>query len=315
MGIHEVAREFHGWVAGPPRRTWSPTDFSRVEGIVDLHLHAGPGRQETYGLAKFASQTGVRAMVLKSPQLGNSVEVARVLNEALADWAPANDVERPTEMVGSVVLGPATGGLNPEFAARMIDSNARILWFPVAAAHWVAWFKQVPLDEARKEGAYVLDGEHLIPEAEEILDVVKEKDVAVSFGHLSKQEMLALAEGCRHRGITRAFIDHPMVPAADLSVDEMVHLARLGVTINFTYYELSPYCGIPAQQMVAAIRAIGVNSVTLSSDSSQEIYSGSVECMRLHAAMLDRYDFSPEEARKMLRDTPLRLLRLGAASV
>jgi len=251
----------------------------------------------------------VRALVFKSPQLITTVETARILNEVLADWSQDQDVH-PVQVVGSVVLGPNTGGVNPNYAATCVDSGARVVWMPTVTAHWVAWFKQIPVEEAKAEGTYVLEGDQLLPEVEEVLDLVKERDVAISFGHLSKEEHFALAEACQTRGITRAFVDHPLAPAANFSVQELQRLAGKGVTINFTFWELSHYCGVTAQEMVAAIRQIGPQWVTLSSDSGNEMYAGSLEAMRLHAVMVDLYGFSPEEQRMMLSANQLRILGL-----
>jgi hypothetical protein len=148
---------------------------------------------------------------------------------------------------------------------------------------------------------------------EEILDIVKERDVALSFNHLSRQERFALADACRSRGITRVFGDHPFAPAAGFTTEELVDLARMGVTINFTFWELSPYCAVPARTMVEAIRRIGPDWVTLSSDSGSELYAGAVESMRLHSAMLDVYEFSQEEQQKMLIGNQSRLLGFDVA--
>lgn len=315
MGIHEVARELYGFISRPGGEHWYPTDYKSARGTIDLHVHgmrkgAAGGRQEAYALAKHASQAGMRALVLKDPRLGPSVQVAHALNDVLGEWGPANGVE-PTRIVGSVVLGHATGGINPDFAAKAVEHGARVVWLPVGdAAHWIAWFKEVALDEARKEGLYLLDGDHLLPEVEEVLELVKERGVALSFGHLGKQEWFALADSCQSRGITRAFVDHPFAPAASLSAEELRELGQKGVTTNFTYWELSPYCGIPAQTMVDAIRRIGADWVTLSSDAGSELYPGSVESMRFHSAMLDVYAFSPEEQQKILWGNQMRLLGL-----
>lgn len=312
IDIDEVARELYSFLPSRVNAPWSgdPTDYGRVQGVIDLHVHAlGPGSQSAYHLAKHASRAGMRALVLESD--GQSVDVARVLNEFLAEWAPENGVQ-PTEIMGTIKLGRNTGGLNPDFAAKMVQKGARVVFMPSDSAKWIAWYNKVPLDEAKKRGVYVLNGDRLVPAMEEILELVKESGVALSFNHLSKEEWFALADACQTRGITRTFGDHPFAPAAGISAEELAELAQKGVTTNFTYWELSPYCSIPARTMVDAIRRIGADWVTLSSDSGSEFYSGSVESMRMHSAMLDVYGFGLEDQQKILWGNQMRLLGLEA---
>jgi hypothetical protein len=313
IDIDEVARELYSFLPSRATAPWSgdPTDYSRVQGLIDLHVHAhGGGSQSAYHLGKHASRAGMRALVLESD--GQSVDVACVVNECLAEWGAANGV-KPTQIIGTMKMGRNTGGLNPEFAAKMIAKGARVVFLPSDSAKWIAWYYKIPLDEAKTRGVYVLDGDHIVPEMEEILELVKETGVALSFNHLSKEEWFALADECQSRGITRVFGDHPFAPAAGISAEELAELAGRGVTTNFTYWELSPYCSIPARTMVDAIRRIGADWVTLSSDSGSEFYSGSVEAMRMHSAMLDVYGFSAEDQRKILCGNQARLLGLEAA--
>lgn len=312
MDRTRVIRELYSFVENHRFPNFLPPDYDRVRGRIDLHVHTGPSRQDPYVLGQHASRAGVRALVLKSPFLGPSVELARVLNGALADWA-ATAGFAPTELLGSIVLSPDTGGIRPEYVEKFVAAGARVVWFPVIqAANHLERAKGLPADAARQQGISVLDGDRLKPAAEEVLDIVHQSGVGLSFGHLSKAEMFALADGCRRRGITRAFVDHPFSPVANFTVDEMVEIAQQGITINFTYWELSPYCGVTALEMMDAVRRIGPARVTISSDSSMEIFPDSVECMRLHAAMLDLYQFTPDEQHQMLAGNQAHILGLDA---
>ena len=67
-------------------------------------------------------------------------------------------------------------------------------------------------------------------------------------------------------------IDHPFSPFVDLDVDQMRELAGRGITLNFTYDELSPLLGVDPAKMYAAIRAIGPQYCTLSSDAGEPLF-------------------------------------------
>ena len=81
--------------------------------------------------------------------------------------------------------------------------------------------------------------------------------VALSFGHLSPQEMDAMAEETHALGYTRAFIDHPFSEVFELNIPELKRWAQAGLRFALTWDELSPLLGVDCQDMVAAIRAVG----------------------------------------------------------
>lgn len=104
--------------------------------------------------------------------------------------------------------------------------------------------------------------------------------------------------------------DAAVPPVAGLTVEDIVELASAGVTCNFTYWELSPYCGVTATEMAKAIDAVGPEQVTMSSDAGMEIFPDSIECMRLHDAMLDLFGHGPDARAAMMHDNAARILAL-----
>jgi hypothetical protein len=307
-----VVRETYAFVEGHTFPDFSVADPSRVAGTIDIHAHTGPGRQHPLELAHLASQAGMRAIVLKDTVHGPSVELVRVLNPLIRAWAEERELTA-TQLLGSVVLGHDTGGFRPGYVERMIDFGARVIWFPTRdASNHIERARGEDPAEARAKGLSVLDGDELRPEVREILDVIRQREVAVSFGHLSNREIMALAEHTHEVGIERAFVDHPFSPVAALSVENMAALGKLGVTCNFTAWEVSPYLALPATELVSAIREIGPAMCTLSSDSCMEIFPSSVEAMRLHKAMLDVFGFSTAEQDSILYSNQARLLKFEA---
>jgi len=306
-----VVREMYDFVHDREFSLFRPPGNEAVRGLIDLHVHTGPSSQDPYALGKYASVSGMQGIVLKSPALGPTVELARVLNEALADWAHDHDY-MATQILGSVVLGNDTGGLDADYVDRFVQAGARVVWLPVRdAVNHLVNARGISPEEADTLGISVLQGEELTSQAREVLEVVQAHGVAMSLGHLSREEVFAVAEACSAMQITKAFVDHPFSPVAGISVDDMMQLAELGITCNFTYWELSPYCGVSAQEMVAAIRSIGVERCTLSSDSSMEIFPSSIECIRLLRAMVAAYGFSHDESQQLLAGNQRRLLGIG----
>ena len=289
--------------------TFFPPDYKPVSGTIDSHFHGCVNMVDPLAQAKHASQAGMKALVIKSSPYA-SVEPARIVNEVLDEWAKPLGIS-PTICFGGLVLGTYTGGINVEYARAIVERGAKVIWLPVlTAANHLMKTKKISLEEAKRAGVYVLKNGKLIPEVIEIIDLVVKKDIALSFGHLSREEMSALADEVHSRNYTKAIIDHPFNPVTALSVADMVGMASKGININFTYFELSPYCGVPAPVMVDAIRAVGPDKTILSSDTARVISPDSVECMRLLAEMLKVFGVDKQMIMQVMSTNPARLLNI-----
>jgi len=285
---------------------YRPPDLSRAAGMIDLHVHAGPGRQDPLALGKHASLAGARAIVLKNPLLGDTVQMAKEARTALETWAEGAGVA-PTRIVASHVLGAARGGVSPAVVDRAVAQGAEVIWMPVLdATNHLRRAKGV--EDPAAAGISVVEDGSLTRAAQDAVAACAAAGVAMSFGHVSRDEMFALADECVALGYDRVFVDHPFSPVAGLTVSDIVELASAGVTCNFTYWELSPYCGVTATEMATAIRTIGPEHVTMSSDAGMEIFPDSVECMRLHDAMLDLFGYEPDARAAMMHDNAARIL-------
>jgi hypothetical protein len=169
----------------------------------------------------------------------------------------------------------------------------------------------LPWADAVKHGYYMLDDNgKLKPLFDEIVRTVADHDVALFFGHATHPEIRALAELVDKLGFKRAVIDHPFSPFVDLSVAEMKELVRVGIYMNFTYDELSPLLGVDPKKMYDAIRAIGVERVTLSSDAGEPLFSHSVECMRLIRGYMEAFGLTAAELHTVCSTNPSKIVGL-----
>ena len=309
--LEETVKQTYQFLDGHEFEPNDPEMFNRVAGTIDLHLHAGPQRQPYLPLGRQASKAGMTAMVLKDHALGSTVDVAARTNDVLESWA--SDVALvPTRMLGSVIIKKDSPLDWASYVVGEVARGARVVWLPVFdSANHMAKNRGVDSDIADRLGLSVLEGDNLSSQASELLAAIKECDVAVSFGHSSRAEMLELSIACKEMDIDKAFVDHPFSPATELSVADMILLARRGITLNFTYWEMSPYCGVPAYRIAQTVREVGIGSATLSSDSGMDILPNSVECMRLNMAMLAVYGFAPAEQFAVCGSNPARILSLA----
>jgi len=297
---------------------------------VDLHVHAQTGTEDPLEIAKAATRANMGGVVFKTlPGRGSRAEVCRQVAEELKRWAEAEDLPPVTCLYGAQT-DPSYGGLNTESVRKAGDDGASVIWFPViSSAHSihrvgaprralsggnyeedVVW--PMPWEEARKVGQYLLDedGGTLLPAAREILRLAADKGVAVSFAHSSKPEMEALAEECERIGYRQAFIDHPYGPQVGLEFDDLAPFARAGIHFNFTFDEISPLLGIDPQDMMHAIKEIGPEHFTLSSDGGNPLLPGAVDALSTLARYAKAYGISDEDIHQMTVENPRKVLGL-----
>jgi hypothetical protein len=325
----------------PTRRAYNPgvvypPSVPGVEGAIDLHCHAHEGQQDALALAKLASESGMRGILYKSigtTRKGRSPadDVAALASE-LRRWADANNVDPIDCWAGYVTAGD---GKEPSAAKvrEQIDAGVKAVWFPVhnhantlnivggrhiwwdKAADPAAHTEPLTWDEALRRGFYLLDENgRLKDEVCEIIRIVQGCDVALFFGHATRKEQCAIADFGDSIGFERMVIDHPYSPFINLTIDEMREFAQRGVTMNFTYDELSPLLGVDPAKMYAAIRAVGPEHCTLSSDAGEALFPNSVECMRLIRGYMAAFGMSKAELDMLCVSNPARVVGVDVAA-
>ncbi|MCS6801864.1 MAG: DUF6282 family protein [Chloroflexota bacterium] len=277
----------------------------QLPGVVDIHVHVGVGLIDPLELGLRATAAGMRAIVFKTPS--PTLDLALTVNAALRRLAAG---QTPVECIGGVVLETA-GPPHAAAARRWLEKGARVVWFATgSSANHRERAHGLPRRTARRSGQYVLKGGALIPEAIEVIETALEFGAALSFGHLSREELVALAREAERRGLTRAFVDHPLNPVMGLAVDDCARLASHGVWLNFTAAELSPMFGVDPAEMGRAIRAAGVDRVVLSSDAGHPTMADPVEAMRMWRAIALWQGFSEREIDQMMVANPARVIGL-----
>jgi hypothetical protein len=96
----------------------------------------------------------------------------------------------------------------------------------------------------------------------------------------------------------------------DLSVEQMRQLTSAGITMNFTFDELSPLLGVDPQRMYNAIRGLDLRYVTLSSDAGEPLFPNTVECIRLMRLLMRAFGLTEEEIETVSSTNPGRIAGL-----
>lgn len=321
----------------PTRRRYKPgvvypPGVPGVADMVDIHCHAHDGQQDALALAKLASQSGMRGIVFKT--IGaisgeyRPMRDVQAVTEALERWSESEGVDSIQCYAGYGI----TMDNRPPSMERLrqnLDDGVSAVWLPVfnhantlnIVGGLVRWWDSsaavgehsapLPWDEALARGYYMLD-EHgnLKHEYAEYIRAVAASGAVLFMGHATHPEIFAIAELCAGLDFRQCVVDHPFSPFIDLTIAEMQQLAQRGITMNFTYDELSPLLGVDPAKMYAAIRAVGVEHCTLSSDAGEPLFPHSVECMRLISGYMTAFGMTAAEIRQLCTENPMRVLGL-----
>ena len=207
----------------------SPSDRARalVQGAYDLHVHVAPDvpqrRIDDRALARRFAELGLAGFALKS-HYTSTAERAQVVSALVPE----------VEVVGTLTLNWAVGGMNAlavEIAAR---EGARIVWMPTVDSPAETAGRTEPKDgdkvpqwarlqhELRSLGLSV-DAVHvtdpdggLLPETRDVLRAIARHDLILATGHLARDDTFAVVDGALEEGVARHRRHAPGVPVPEL---------------------------------------------------------------------------------------------------
>ena len=275
-----------------------------LEGAIDLHVHAAPDvrtrKADMLEVARAAAAAGMRAVVFKSHHehtAGHAFLVNQVLGRPLA--------------YGGVTLNRYVGGLNPEAVEAAAALGARIVWLPTfTAAHHLRVHGE-PADR----GLTVLDDRgRLTLAAQDVLDTVAARGLALATGHLAPAESRVLVPEARRRGVRAVVITHPEAGFVGAPLALQLELAAVGGVFFERCRNCTPgLAGEPSapdavDRILRNIRAVGVETTVLSTDFGQPENPFPVDGLRqYHRALLER-GVTAADLDRMARLNPAEVL-------
>ena len=279
-----------------------------LKGGIDLHLHTSPDifprKLDDIEAAVQAKEAGLRGVVLKN-HFFPTVERA-ILGEAKTGF----------NLMGSITLNKAVGGINPYAVEIAIKEGAKIVWMPtihslktVKEPDIVGIFKTVV--RPGEDGLSVLKQNKLLPEIYNILEIIREHNVALATGHIYPFEVIALVKKSAEMKLKKVIITHPFSSLVGMSMDQIRELIDLSLNIyvEFTCYDCCPQIKNPLtfEQVREYISHIGPERVVITSDGGQR---GNPYPVDMLADMIKNLlpSFSHKDIRLMLVDNPSYLI-------
>jgi len=268
-----------------------------MRGAIDFHVHPAPDpyherRLDALELAREAKGAGMRAVVAKNHQFGTAI-LAQAVNKLVPGFT----------VIGSLTLNREVGGLCPDVVRAAAKAGARVVWMPTMSS---------VINSRGEPGIPLFDGEgHLLPEVLQILAIVGDNGMVVGTGHVSRDEIYALASAAKDMAV-KITITHPLTRGFgyQCSLDEQRELASMGAVIEHCFVACMPVLGsLDPSVIVEHIRAVGVDRCILSTDFGQLANPSPVEGFRMMIAAMLECGLSEDEIERLVRTNVERLLR------
>src|ERR1700674_4952900 len=244
-----------------PAQGQSNLPGANLAGVIDIHAHSGPDSVErsidAMDLARLAKARGMRGLVLK-----NHYESTAALAYVVGKEVPG------IEIFGGIDLNRSVGGINPAAVERMILMKGgwgKVVWMPTFDSE-----NQVRVSKQNRSFVSVAKDGHLLPEVEQVIDIVARNQLTLETGHSSAEEVLMIVREAKRRGVQHIVVTHAMASVVQMTIPQMREAASQGAYIEFVYgATIGPDRVLTMADYAKAIRAIGPNSCILSSDLGQ----------------------------------------------
>jgi hypothetical protein len=290
----------------------SEEDVQRIlQGGIDIHIHGYPEALVDTGWdfaweAKSAYDAGMRAVVCKSMH-SDTAPMAYFVQQIVDNYVKEKDeVPRPFNAFGGVVLNWSVGGLNPIAAETSAKLGAKIIWLP---SHDSAHHMKV-LEEG--QGIEVIDeNEKVLPELIEIFKIVAKYDIILDLCHTSTKERMIITEEAQKYGVTKILLTHPQWNVNRMSVDQMGEISKMGAYIGLFLYSAFPHFNNPTcdrNEVLQIIERVGVDKCVMATDFGSMLNPPPVEGMKLYIRLLLAMGVSENDIRTMLVANPAKLL-------
>jgi len=286
---------------------------------VDIHIHTtpdyAPRLMDDVEVAQEAAAKGMRAIVLKG-HISHTADRAYI----------ARKVVPAVEIYGGVVLNDPVGGLSAAPVDASIRMGGRVVWLPTmwaknhvehARAHPSRGYitQKMPFP---KVGLTVLDEDGTLkPVVREILDLCVQGRQALSCGHLSFEESLAVVSEARRMGVRAVYVSHPEYEPLNFSIERQRTLVDAGASIEHVmachlpfWFPVDRRLYWSAAQIWEAIEAVGPERTILSSDLGMIHGPTPTDGFRQFIQTFQSLGAGPRELDLMTKENPARILGL-----
>ena len=193
-----------------------------LQGVSDMHVHTNPDLRhrayDDFELTDAAVRVGARAIVIKTHQ-GMTMDRAYLCN---AYNQRVNHGNNNFTMFGSIAMNKVIGGINPVAVETALKLGAKVVWLPTASAR--NHIEKLNLD-MKKCVEVVRDGK-VVPEMNDVFQLVKDHDAVLGTAHVSPEECFVVVEAARKAGVKKIVVTHPEWWLVNMSVEDQVRMVK-----------------------------------------------------------------------------------------
>ncbi len=287
-----------------------------LEGSIDLHSHGYPEispdcqmRVEDVEAIQMAAQAKMRGYLIKSHMWPTVGRVYQLKNQ-IKDF----------DIWPSMCLNTSAGGFDPWITEAGLKQGVKLIWMPTWSSRndikregfshiMRTWLPSIAKMKPEDGLTIFDDAGKVIPQVKEIFALAKDSDVAVSTGHLSPEEGIALARVAQDMGFKKLIFCHPDSKTVGANMDHIREMARLNCYIEFCFLGLLPaYYRISAQEVITRMREVGAQRCIMTTDYFFEWATPPSEMMRAFIGTLLAKGATVEEVDWMARKNPCMLM-------
>jgi hypothetical protein len=291
--------------------------WKAIEGGYDLQVHVAPDviarRIDDLDLAKEFLAHKLKGFVLKS-HYAPTYERAKVVTKAVAGIAA----------FGAITLNHSVGGLNPvalEIAGR---SGNKIVWMPTVDAQnetagrtdgptdklpfWAKIQRELSATGIAPPPLTVLGADGKVNDAaRRCVDLIRQHNMILATGHLSKKEIRELVKTAKEMGLKRILVTHAEFPSQNMTAAEQLEVADMGAMIEHCFTTMYTNKA-PWDAYFDSVRKVGPKRVVLSTDLGQTINPPVAEGFAMFAQRMLDAGFSASDVRRMCVTNPTALI-------
>lgn len=287
-----------------------------IQQSIDIHVHVGPEiipRKYTVDKLVAEEKGKIGGLVLK--------------NHFYPTQPLINQINDSSELAlfGGIVLNNSVGGLNYEaiYSSKIITDRRLMVWFPTINAknflsknkyeippEWINDYRFISRTVKEVAPVEIIKNNTLNNESMRVLKEIKRCDSAMATGHISWMETLQLVDKAIEYGIKSIVITHPIYQTIAMPISVQKDLAKKGCFIEQSY-SMYAIDKISISKIAEQIKAVGYNSVILSSDVGQIFSPSPSTALYRFARLLRKEGVSEHALYTMLVTNPKRLLNIN----
>lgn len=193
-----------------------------LQGVIDMHVHTNPDLRhrayDDFELTDAAVRVGARAIVIKTHQ-GMTMDRAYLCNCLQPARQPRQQqlyyVRQHYHEQGHRRNQPRGGG-------NCLEAGLQSSLAPTASAR--NHIEKLNLD-MKKCVEVVRDGK-VVPEMNDVFQLVKDYDAVLGTAHVSPEECFVVVEAARKAGVKKIVVTHPEWWLVNMSVEDQVRMVK-----------------------------------------------------------------------------------------